>query len=904
MKKRLVTAFIGIVCLFGFSAFLTDDDPFATLLKKLDEFVKKYPQEKVYLHLDKPYYAIGDNIWFKAYVTDSRTSLPTTVSNILYVELINDRDSVAKQIKLPMQSGITWGDFKLSDSLGEGNYRIRAYTQWMRNSGPAFFFDKTIKIGNGWTNKVFTKTDFQYSNENNQDRVKTNIQFSNAAASPFANAEVSYQVILGTKKTAVSKTVTDSKGEININVVNASANAFKTGFIITTLTLPGGQKVIKQIPIKTTSNNVDVQFFPEGGSLVEGLPCKVAVKGVNASGLGENLSGTITDNEGVEVLTFETSYLGMGSFSLNPMSGKTYTAKIKFKNGNEKIVPLPKTETSGYLISVNNLDSAKMSIKVMLTPDLLNKGDLDLVAQHNGNVLFSGKVPTVKQIASVVVPKTEFPSGIVQITLFNQQHTPVSERLTFVNNTNDKIELDFPNLKSAYTKKGAVDLSVMATNLKKPVQGSFSIAVTNSSVVNPDLENESNILTSLLLTSDLMGYVEKPNHYFLKNDIETKIELDHLLLTQGWRKINWTTIASSQFPAISYPAEKSMKISGVVTNNGNPVAKGKVSLMSSSKGIFATDTETDANGRFVFDQIAFNDSTKFAIKAVTNTDHKGVKITMDDLPQQLVTENRNRADIETNINETLKSYLKQSADYFNNQESKGFLIRVNQLKAVEIVGKVNKAASTSSNLNGPGNADAVFNADDLKNSVSLSHFLQGRVSGLRIDNGKPYSTRNDGLMTVFVDGVVVIDGQAGDASVSGTLDDNTLLDIESIEILKSIANTTIYGHAGANGIIIITTKTGKARTTFNTRAPGMLAYAPKGFYLVRQFYSPQYDVKKDDQPDYRPTIFWEPHLVSDANGKATIKYYNTDQTGTFRMVIEGFDGEGNLARKVITYTVN
>jgi hypothetical protein len=897
MRKYFLTALIGVISLLLLTAFT--DDPFAELLKKLDVFVKKHTQEKVYLHFDKPYYAIGDNIWFKAYIVDGRTSLPTTTSNILYVELINSNDSITKQIKLPMQSGITWGDFKLSDSLSEGNYRIRAYTQWMRNAGPAFFFDKTIKIGNGWTNKVFTKADFQHATVNGQDQVNCVIKFSTASSSPYPNAEVNYQLVLGKTRSSTVKAMTNAKGEINIPIAK---NATKSGFILATITLTDGQKVKKQIPIITTNNNVDVQFFPEGGNLIEGLPNKVAMKVTNAAGLGENISGVINDNEGIEVLAFETFHLGMGSFSLNPMTGKTYTAKIKFKNGSEKIVALPKAQVNGYALTLNNLDSAKMNIKVMLSADLLNKGELSLLAQHNGNILFSGKVPTSKQIVSVVVPKTEFPSGIVTLTLFDQQNQAVAERLAFVNNISDKINVAINDLKPSYGKKGAVEFSLNFSNREKPVQGSFSVTVTNANVVIPDPDNESNILTSLLLTSDLKGYIEKPNQYFLNNDVETKIALDHLLLTQGWRKINWGSVLSGQEPALGFPAEKAMKISGKVTDNGKPVVKGKVSLLSSSNGIFATDTETDENGRFIFDQIAFNDSTKFAIKAVTSADRKGVKITMDDVSEQLVTFNPNNPEIDVNVNETLKNYLVQSADYFKDQEAKGFLTRVNQLKAVEITGKINKASSLSSNLNGPGQADAVFSADELKNSVSLTHFLNGRVAGLNVTNGLPNSTRTGGVMTVFVDGSKLIDGQTDPPT--GNLEDITLLDIESIEILKSVANLAAYGHVGKDGVIIITTKSGKGRTTFNTRAAGMLPYSPKGFYTVRTFYSPKYDVKTDDKPDYRPTVFWEPHLVSDAAGKATLKYFNTDQTGTFRIVIEGIDGEGNLARKVLTYQTN
>src|SRR5207253_2009423 len=102
--------------------------------------------EKVYLQLDKPYYAAGDNMWFKAYVTANNK--PSTLSGTLNVELIDNRDSVKHRIKLPINDGITWGDFSLPDTLHAGSYRVVAYTNWMRNAGADYFFDRTIAIGN------------------------------------------------------------------------------------------------------------------------------------------------------------------------------------------------------------------------------------------------------------------------------------------------------------------------------------------------------------------------------------------------------------------------------------------------------------------------------------------------------------------------------------------------------------------------------------------------------------------------------------------------------------------------------------------------------------------------------------------------------------------------------------
>lgn len=892
--KRIVAVFaVAVLTILSFSAFIADDDPFAALLKKLEEFTKKYPSEKVYLHLDKPYYAVGDDIWFKAYVIDSKTAEPSMISGILYVDLIDERDSITKQLKLPMQSGITWGDFKLADTLKEGNYRIRAYTQLMRNYGTEFFFDKTIKIGNSWANKVFTKTTNQFSVIGNAEKVTSTIQFTTTDGKAYVNNEVSYEVQLNNKTISRGKGTTNSNGEIVVELLNNQPNLYKSGKIVATITMPDKLKLVKTIPIKTTSKNIDVQFFPEGGILIEGLPCKVGVKAINANGLGEDIVGKIIDNEGTEILSFGTTNVGMGSFFFNPVETKTYNAKVKFADGSEKLIPIPKIEKSGYLLAVNNTDTAKMTVKIMLTADLLNKGDIKLVAQHNGEVYFVSKIPTNKQVITVTPSKKEFASGIVQFTLFNTENIPVSERIAFVNNSSDKININIENLKESYDKKSKVDLSFITTNNNTPTQGSFSIAITNSSVVKPDLANESNILTNLLLTSDLVGYIEKPNYYFLNNDLKTRTDLDNLLLIQGWRKINWQQVFTDKTPVNLYQPEKITKISGKITKGGKPVANGRVSLFSSSGGFFAIDTLSNDKGEFNFDRIDFLDSTKFVVQARTDKNNKNVQIDLDIVPGQIVTANKNTGDIEVNVNETLMSYLKQSENYFEAQYKRGFLNKTITLKEVNIVAKKNPV-TTSANLNGAGNADAVITAKELETAFSLSMFLSGRVAGITIRSGQAYARGNTTPMSIVLDGM--------NMGTEFYLDDVNVQDIETIEVLKSIGNTAIYGMNGGSGVLVITTKRGGS-SNYNRFTPGIIAYSPKGYNTIRQFYSPKYDIIQDSKPDLRTTVYWNPHVVSDITGKANVNYFNTDQAGTYRIVIEGIDVNGNLARKVVAYQV-
>lgn len=895
MKKTLLL--LGLILLqLGLSPYAIAQDPFASLLKKVEEFTKKYPQEKVHLHLDKPYYAIGDDIWFKAYVIDAKTTAPTTISNILYVELIDGQDSLRKQLKLPMQDGLTWGDFKLSDSLSEGNYRIRAYTQLMRNAGPDFFFDKTIKIGNSWANKVFTKTSYQLSQQDLAEKVNSTIQFTDQSGNPYANHDVSYEVQLNGKSISRGKSQTNANGEINITTLNKTPNVYASGNIVATITLADKQKISKTIPLKTSSSQIDVQFFPEGGHMVRGLPSKIGIKAINASGKGEDVSGTIITNDDVEVGHFKTSYLGMGSFYLNPIANKNYKAKVKFSDSTEKLFDLPKIENSGYVLSVDNRDSVKMNIRILTSPDLLNKGELKLMVHQNGNVFFSANIPSTKPLMSTRISKTELPSGLITLTLFSTANIPLAERIIFINNSWSKIDVTAQDLKSNYGPREKVALNFLNTNGELPIQGNYSVSVTNATIVKPDLENESNILTSLLLTADLKGYVEKPNYYFLSDDAKNKADLDDLLLTQGWRKINWQNMGTNQSPNIAFEPEKTLQISGTITNLSNkPINKGKVLLFSNIGGFFSIDTLSNEKGQFKFDNLIFKDSTAFVVQARTEKDRKNVQIKIDHTPNQQITANKNAADVEVNINEELKDYLQKSDDYFNELTKTGMLSRTIMLNKVEIKTTRNKAPDYSSNLNGPGNADAVFTAKDLETANSIDSYLGGRVAGLRINQGIASLMSNNGRpMRIVIGGMMM--------PQDFTLDNIVVQDIESIEVLKSISNTAIYGMNGGGGILLFTTKRGGGSSS-SYATPGIINIKPKGYHLVREFYSPKYDTNPSNNPDLRTTVYWNPNFSSDAEGKSNINFYNTDQAGTYRIVIEGIDANGNLARKVYTYEV-
>lgn len=883
-------AFAGLACQL-------DDGPFSIIIKKLEAYNQSHPQEKVHLHLDKPYYAVGDDIWFKAYIINAQTTKLSTISDVLYVELINEKDSVIKLLKLPVISGVSWGNIRLPDYFTEGNYRIRSYTQWMRNSDPDFFFDKTIKIGNSWTNSVFTNTTYSYhQKQQNGETVESKIKFIDKSGIPYIQREVTFEVQLDSKSVKKGKTKTNEAGEISISFSNKDPALYKYGKIIASLSLPDHTTVIKEIPIVNTSNNIDVQFFPESGNLVENFPNKLGIKAVNSAGLGEDISGTILDNQGNVVTKFSTEHLGMGNVILTPQPGKTYVAKVKYKDGSENTLALPKALRSGYILSVDQ-NAESILVKVLISEDLVKKGELKLIAQHNGNIYFISKADNSSKIISASLPKKNLPSGIFQLTLFSIDNMPICERLIFVNNSNDKIITSVSSAKRIYAPKEEVELEIETGLInKQPTRGSFSVAVTNTSAITPDELNESNIFTSLLLTSDLTGFIEKPNYYFLNENEKMRQDLDNLMLSQGWRKILWKNIINDSSPAITYQPEKSLKISGIITTKGGkPLANSKVSLLATN-GSANIDTLTDSKGRFNFDRLNFVDSTKFIIQASKANGKSNLEIKLDADDEQLITKNKNTGDLEVNVNEAISSYLKQSKNYFDDLVKLGFLGRTNILKEVNIVAERNPAKN-SSNLNGPGKADAVITSDQLQVCSTIAQCIDGKVAGLIIKNGIPYLIRNGNTpMQVILDGVPMD---------NKFLSQITLSEIQTIEILKDISKTAVYGKsASLSGVLIITTKRPGDDNFASKPTSGSLMITPKGYNISKEFYSPNYKVAGSVSiPDHRSTIYWNPNIITSESGKAKISYFNADDPGTYRVVIEGMDMLGNLCRSVYTYQV-
>jgi hypothetical protein len=471
---------------------------------------------------------------------------------------------------------------------------------------------------------------------------------------------------------------------------------------------------------------------------------------------------------------------------------------------------------------------------------------------------------------------------------------PVSERLTFIMPKNI-LSLSVKPDKANYKQREKVNLEVKALDpFGKPIIGSFSMAITDEAKVPVIEDEEHTIFTDLLLTSDIKGYVENPNYYFHDLSGEKQTNLDILMMTQGWRRFNWRNIVNNVTPSLSFKPEKTLSVSGKVTQGKKPVVGGTVTLFSSSGKSFLIQEKTDAKGEFKIDSLYFPDSTKFVIQARNEKGREGVDIELYDNGRQIVTKNVNLPDLTVNINGSMQAYLKNSKNQYEEWLKNGIINRSILLGEIKVV-DTKPLVEKSDNLNGAGNADRVLTEKDLQNSYSLEQALQGRVAGLQIING-----------------IAMIRGQEAQIILDGIYVEPDFLnsiqpqDVKTIEILKSIGYTAIYGSRGGGGVIVITTKRGEPGYVSNTYAPGIVTYTPIGIFQAKEFYSPNYNDPKINTAvaDLRTTIYWNPRVVTDSTGTAKVNFYNADGAGSYKIILEGMDLNGHIGRNVSRYKVN
>lgn len=833
MKKISIVLIISI--LLGAFRF-TDDPIIERIIAQLQKYTYHHPQEKVYLHFDKPYYMTGETMWFKAYLLMAFDRQPDTLSRVLYVDLVDNQDNkVICHKQLKVGNGTAHAEFDLPDTLTTNLVRVRAYTNWMRNFSDEMFFDQTFRV--------------------------------------FKSKE---------------------------------------------------PPAYDEDKIRKLAEIADFQLFPESGNLVTGIESRVGFKAVNALGRGLDVEGYVLENEKDTVAAFQSLHLGMGYFSFMPEAGKKYAARIKQADGKEKSVNLPIVLPSGFVMNVDNL-SNKDNIKVYVFNNVFKPNEpaiqMALVAQQSGQICHAVKASVNKRGFVLNIPRAEIPNeGVVQVTLFDAQGVPVCERIVY-ENKNDGLVVEVSSGKQVYKTREKVQLNVKVADAGgKPVQGNFSIAVTDGTQVSAD-PHAGDIHTYFSLTSDvsplispqayfseIQGAVEQANYYFDSKNENSKAHLDVLMMTQGWRRFVWKELMNETTLKPRYYAEAGLSVTGTVLRpNGKTSDKPLNLTLFLSKGEDKQFLmgETDADGLFGFYALDFSDTTDVLIQAVKTSGGRNLNIRLDDWvsPKVQITKvpynpmEFNRQDLE--------NFLKRSKEMLEiEQQIK--LSKTQQLKEVTIKAKKNEAETDSRKIY--GRADNTITVDNqmCAGAFNVLSLIQGRVAGVQVvGSGMDMSVQIRGAANLQgpVSPLFLMDGMAVDLQ---TITSIPPCNVESIDILKG-ASAAIFGSRAYGGVIsILTRRGGQNYDTFREDTPGIVTTKRLGYAIAREFYAPNYDDPKPEEryrPDFRSTIYWNANVQTDENGIGTIHYWNTDAKATINVRLEGINQQGKVGVGRYSYQV-
>jgi hypothetical protein len=759
--------------------------------------------EKVYLHTDRIYYYTGDDIWFKAYLIDAFSHILTDHSSNLHVELISPSLKIISSGLIRIDRGLGSGDFKLPDSIKSGRYKLRAYTNYMRNFSEQLFFTKAI------------------------------------------------------------------------NVIN-----------------PNDKQNGTPDTIKYVENNILINFFPEGGSLVGNVSSIVAFKAVNSLGKGCDVTGRIYSSAGDLITTFRSTHLGMGTFFLRPIPGLSYYSIFKGADSIDIRKELPKSFSSGValcvLINQNNelLITTKTNSKTL---DLLSDNDLSLTFSKQKEVIKTMHYKIKTQVTNFVIPTDDLPDGILMLTLSSKANLPLSERLVYIQKDaplNIQIETD----KHSYERREPVSLRIsLSGDSTIERKGNVSLAVVNKSLTDNSSPFPGTISSWFLLESDVRGIVEDPSYYFDPTNTDRLKNLDLLLRTQGWRDFAW------KYDSTYFPPENGFTISGRLRSYSfnKPIENSRVSIgIFGSNSRFLETVPVDATGTFRLSGINFTGDARLIVTGIGKKGHLQGELHLDSvfyMPPKLsdslypvsIFVEKKWSSLKTyyEINEAIKKKYKLS-DTINLGEVK---ITAERHKDPQTV----KIERSRVMYDKPDNE--VIITEQMQSYPYLIEILRGHVAGVVVTGSYPnYKVQIRGIGSINAQGapLVLIDGN--DATFEDLIS-MPINAIDRIDVLKSAAN--IFGFRGYNGVINLITRTGG------------LAYVPvkyainkkiSGYNASRIFYSPQHlsDSNSAFEPDIRSTLLWQPDIILEIKKKTILNYYNGDNSSIINVLAEGITTTG------------
>lgn len=842
-----------------------------------------YPREKVYLHFDNNSYYLGENLWFKAYLTTTENQYsPEPLSKVLYVELWNQYGQLIERQILRVEKGVACGQFELDKKTLPGYYEVRAYTRWMSNFGSENYFSRVF---------------------------------------PFYAAA--------------------KDGEYKKELFNFQLD-----------------KTMKNRP-QTKQKTLSINFYPEGGELVEDLPSQVAFEVESKKELYPVAEVTVYSATGDSIGYGRTLHNGMGCFSYCPGKKPGYV-EVLHQDKSYRF-DLPKAQPKGFCLSVRpqNQDSVTIGIKRNSSSPADTVG---LFLSANGKLYQAMTLTMRGPLKMLRLSTQELPAGVAQVVLISSTGKPICQRMFFVNQQNAYLNIDAEASKDIYQPGEAVTINFQLQKPDStPVETNFSLAVRDITNSDRALKTD-NIRTNLLLSSELKGYIHQPEYYFQPDNSVRTTELDLLMLVHGWQKYDWTNLLGyDTFVPASMP-ETSLVLEGRLKTQflGKTLRNTEVSILVQDSIIGISQTLTDSlgyfrfstnnfNGRlpvvlqaksgekkkscyFLFDRnfypplkefnpkellpswdtVAAEDSLKLAKKEHEELMSKyGSSILLD----EVVVKKRRKGlppleydssisaffDVEQMVEDDLDKG-KEYVSVTHLLEEQGNFTRDPQTHQLRYKGRASYLALNGQLCLHPVTISQVMR--DVRNIKSImicegsgaDKFLNDML--INSDETEMFTgtTTNDQITTQTDKGT----GTDADANTGTGIDGEiTKADMEkamAMDVLPFDFVTTppTAMKRGAYSLFFVTTDPDVDIRVTPQKSRGIRSTYVQGYSVPKQFYSPDYSTATELPPanDHRRTLYWNPNIQTDATGKATVQFFNAQNYTQLNINAEAITKEG------------
>jgi hypothetical protein len=599
----------------------------------------------------------------------------------------------------------------------------------------------------------------------------------------------------------------------------------------------------------TTDNELDIQILPEGGHYIEASKNTFGLLVKNKNNIGLKINKILLkDNKNKVLKEFSTNNFGLAKFNFYYDSKKEY--HLEFDLGNDKVIEkkIPKASEMGITLNIENLIPTYFKININTNKNtlknIMNK-KINLFI-HNTNYYFEKEISFKNQntTISILVPKKKIDTGVNIITLFDNANNPIAERLTYIHNKNLKQEINIEKLK---TNNDSLEIKLSKKGLDSSKYFmSASILPINTKSYNPT----NSIISKFILAPFIKGSIQNPSYYFKNIDRKKLLQLDLLLLTQGWSKYNWKNIFY-ETPIIKAESENGITLKG--TLNVEKIDKNSKVFLFSSDNNLVLSKEIKGN-KFKFSRLYLKDSSE-------------VNFIISKKKKQLKTRGYFQQ-ISNNLNLKTKTYNNQF-DFINldNQNLAHNFIETDRIQLDAINLRLKKKPKNNPFFSGVGFSKVFVLDKNYKGTQNLNSFFMERFYSFRRDHDS---------------NLVLI---KSNRQVSVYWDDIILDDLEILNNLNLSEFSEI--HYKNREIFLYTNYDFKEKRSI--KKMGKLTING-GFTEPKIYYQPKYGNKSSTIFENYGAIYWKPNInMSSIN--TSFKIPLMDQKH-FTIYIEGITASG------------